>query len=189
VFFFSDNGSPFGNGNGGSGPCGGLNTPLRDGKHSVYEGGVRVPFVVSWPGRLPAGKDYAESVSSLDVFPTALACAGVPLPKDRSFDGVDLVPYLSGQKPGAPHEELYWRLNERQQAAGRVNSMKIVRDGEKADQLFDLSTDIGEATNVAKANPRSAHELNKALDAWINQMPKKVSYPGHERDGEGLERE
>ena len=189
VFFFSDNGSPFGDGNGGSKPCGGVNAPLRDGKHSVYEGGVRVPFVVSWPGRLPAGKDYVQPVSSLDVFATALACAGVPMPTDRTYDGVDLVPYLNGQKPGAPHNELFWRLNERQQAAARVHAMKIVRDGKKPDQLFDLSTDIGETTNLAKANEQSAHELNKALDAWIDQMPKKVKYPGHEHDGEGLERE
>jgi arylsulfatase A-like enzyme len=189
VFFFSDNGSPFGDGNGGSKPCGGLNTPLRDGKHSVYEGGVRVPFVVSWPGRLPAGKDYAQPVSSLDVFATALACAGVPMPADRVYDGVDLVPYLSGQKSGTPHNRLFWRLNERHQAAARVDVMKIVRDNKKPDQLFDLSADIGESTNLAKTNVASARELNEALDAWIDQMPKKVKYPGHEHDGEGLERE
>jgi arylsulfatase A-like enzyme len=189
VFFFSDNGSPFGDGNGGSRPCGGLNTPLRDGKHSVYEGGVRVPFVVSWPGRLPAGKDYVQPVSSLDVFATALACAGVPMPTDRAYDGVDLLPYLTNQKTVAPHEQLFWRLNERHQAAARVDVMKIVRDGKKPDQLFNLSTDIGETTDLAKTSAKSARKLNKTLDAWIDQMPKKVNYPGHEHEGEGLERE
>ena len=111
------------------------------------------------------------------------------MPTDRPYDGVDLVPYLSGQKTGVPHDRLFWRLNERQQTAARVDVMKIVRDGEKPDQLFNLSTDIGETTNLAKTNATSARELNKALDAWINQMPEKVDYPGHERDGKGLERE
>lgn len=187
VFFFSDNGSPFGNGNGGSLPCGGLNTPLRDGKHSVYEGGVRVPFVVSWPGHLPAGKVSTQTVSSLDVFPTALACAGVPLPADPRYDGVNLIPYLNGEKTGSPHDQLCWRLNERRQAAARVDDMKFVRDGDMPDQLFDLSTDIGEATNLARANAKAAVQINKALDGWINQMSNKISYPGHV--GEGLEHE
>jgi hypothetical protein len=111
------------------------------------------------------------------------------MPTDRAYDRVDLVPYLSGQKTGAPHDRLFWRLNEREQAAARADVRKIVRDGEKPDQRFDLSTDIGETTNLAKTNAKSARELNKALDAWINQMPQKVNYPGHEHDGEGLERE
>ena len=187
VFFFSDNGSPFGSGNGGSLPCGGLNTPLRDGKHSVYEGGVRVPFLVSWPGRLPAGKEFPLPVSSLDVFPTALASAGVPLPADREHDGVNLIPYLNGEKTGEPHDRLFWRLNERRQAAARVNDLKIVRDGKQPDQLFNLSADPGEATNLAPMNAKSAAEMNQALEAWIDRMPNKIKYPGH--DGEGLEHE
>jgi arylsulfatase A-like enzyme len=160
---------------------------LRDGKHSVYEGGVRVPFVVSWPGRIPAGQVYGRPVSSLDVFPTALACAGVPMPTDRLHDGVDLLPYLCGQISAAPHDQLFWRLNERKQAAGRVDDLKIVRDGAKPDQLFNLTSDLGETTNLAKTDPKNASKLNQALDAWINQMPHKISYPGH--NGEGLERQ
>ena len=184
VFFFSDNGAPVGHSGGRGKPNGGVNAPLREGKHSVYEGGVRVPFVVSWPGRLPAGKDYAQAVSSLDVFATALACAGVPMPTDRPYDGVDLIPYLSGQKAGAPHGELFWRLNEREQTAARVDVMKIVHDGEKPEQLFNLSTDIGESKNLAATNAKGATELNKALNAWLKKMSKDVNH-----DGDGLERE
>jgi len=185
VFFFSDNGAPFSAANGGIPPNGGLNTPLRDGKHSVYEGGVRVPFVVSWPASLPAGKDYNQPVSSLDVFATALTCAGVPMPTDRPYDGVNLVPYLSGKKNGAPHDQLFWRLNERQQAAALEGHEKLVRDGTKPDQLFDLSTDIGEVRNLANTDEKTIGEMNKALDAWFSQMTNKFVFSGNE----GPERE
>ena len=180
VFFFSDNGAPVTTANGGSGPNGGSNAPLRDGKHSVYEGGVRVPFVVRWPERLPAGQDYAKTVSSLDVFPTALACAGVPMPTDRPYDGVDLIPYLSGAKTEAPHDQLFWRLNERSQAAALEARKKLVRDGAKPDQLFDLSADIGETTSLTESDPATAIRLNHDLDAWFHLMGNKLAFPGNE---------
>jgi arylsulfatase A-like enzyme len=180
VFFFSDNGAPVTTANGGSGPNGGQNAPLRDGKHSVYEGGIHVPFVVRWPERLPSGRDYGNIVSSLDVFPTALACAGVPMPTDRPYDGVDLIPYLSGQKSGVPHDQLFWRLNERAQAAALEERKKLVRDGAKPDQLFDLSTDIGESTNLSESDPTTAAKLNHDLDAWFHLMSTELAFPGNE---------
>ena len=180
VFFFSDNGAPFGDGHGGSVPNGGVNTPLRDGKHSVYEGGVRVPFVVSWPGHLPAGKDYDLPVSSLDVFATALACANIPMPTDRPYDGVNLIPYLKGEKTEAPHPQLFWRLNERLQAAARSGSWKLVRDGTWRPQLFDLAADISESNDVSKQNAQTTGEVNNALDAWMKQMSTKLAFPGQQ---------
>jgi arylsulfatase A-like enzyme len=185
VFFFSDNGAPVSTANGGSGPNGGVNAPLRDGKHSVYEGGVRVPFVVSWPGHLPEGADYGKAVSSLDVFATALACAGMPMPTDRPYDGVNLIPYLSGENSGAPHEQLFWRLNERFQAAATDGRKKLVKDGAAPDQLFDLSADVGESKNLAASDPDATARLNKALDAWFHRMASKLAFPGNE----GPERE
>jgi arylsulfatase A-like enzyme len=185
VFFFSDNGAPRNPERPGSDPNGGSNAPLRDGKHSVYEGGIRVPFVVKWPERLPAGRVYDQAVSSLDVFATAMSCAGLSMPKDRPYDGVDLAPYLSGEKSGAPHDHLFWRLNERLQAAGTDGRNKLVRDGAQPDQLFDLSTDIGEATNLAASHPETAAALNQAIDAWFHAMATKLAFPGNE----GPERE
>ena len=76
-------------------------------KGQTYEGGVRVPFVVSWPGHLPSGKDYPGMVSSLDIFPTALALAGVPLPADKPLDGVNLVPFLNEDNRHSPHARLF----------------------------------------------------------------------------------
>jgi arylsulfatase A-like enzyme len=180
VFFFSDNGAPVTDKNGGSGPNGGVNAPLRDGKHSIYEGGVRVPFVVTWPGHLPAGTTYDKMVSSLDVFPTALACAGLPMPTDRPYDGVNLAPYLSGENKAAPHSELFWRLNERHQAAVDDGQKKLVKDGAKPDQLFDLTGDIGESKNTAESDPTAGTRLNQSLHNWFQHMATKLAFPGNE---------
>lgn len=99
VVFFSDNGGsgrkPFLAYNAA------VNTPLRGDKGQTLEGGIRVPFFVSWPGRLPAGKTYDSPIITLDVLPTALAAAGAPQP--QGLDGVNLLPYLEGQKSTAPH--------------------------------------------------------------------------------------
>ena len=180
VFFFSDNGAPFGDGNGGSGPNGGVNTPLRDGKHSVYEGGIHVPFVVSWPGHLPAGKDYMQTVSSLDVFATAMAGANLPMPADRPYDGVNLLPFLRGEKSGPPHDTLFWRCNERLQAAVRQGDHKLVRDGTHSDQLFNLHDDLGESHNLAAADATTTTKLNIAFDDWCKQMSQKLAFRGQQ---------
>jgi arylsulfatase A-like enzyme len=97
IFFFSDNG--------GHTQSGSNNSPLREIKGTLYEGGVRVPFLVSWPAELPAGTDYDQPVSTLDVFATSLAAAGVAMPADRKFDGVNLIPKLVRNGDAAP--ELY----------------------------------------------------------------------------------
>ncbi|MBI5387905.1 MAG: sulfatase-like hydrolase/transferase [Verrucomicrobia bacterium] len=169
VFFFSDNGGPEVNASD--------NTPLRGHKGQVYEGGVRVPFVVSWPGRLPAGKDYAHPVSSLDVFATALACAGQPVPTDRKYDGVNLVPCLAGETKVAPHERLCWRVGGNQLWAIRAGDWKLVRQKDKPDELYDLASDIGETQDLAGAKPDVARRLAAALEAWDKELIAAV-FPG-----------
>jgi arylsulfatase A-like enzyme len=166
VVFFSDNGGPITKG----APNGARNTPLRGGKGDVYEGGVRVPFVVSWPGRLPSGQDYPQPVSSLDVFTTALACAGVARPTDRTYDGVDLVPFLSGETHGAPHERLFWRSGVDQQWAMREGDWKLVRLKGKPDELYDLAADIGETRNLAAVKPEVTRRLAAKLEAWNGEL-------------------
>jgi arylsulfatase A-like enzyme len=166
AFFFSDNGGPITKG----APNGAQNTPLRGGKGDLYEGGVRVPFVASWPGRLPSGKDYASPVSSLDVFATALACAGVSVPTDRKYDGVDLVPFLIGENNGVPHENLFWRCGVDQQWAMRAGDWKLVRIKGQPDELYDLAADIGEARNLADTKPEVAQRLAARLDAWDKEL-------------------
>jgi arylsulfatase A-like enzyme len=188
VFFFSDNGAP---------PpfqdIGASNGPLRGYKGDVYEGGIHVPFLVSWPARLPAGKDYDFPVSTLDVFATALACAGLLMPSDKPYDGVNLIPYLSGEKSGRPRERLFWRTDFYLQAAVRDRDMKLVRDKmqferpndqwhwkavDKPDQLFDLAADLGEKQNRAGIDAPTMARLEGELDAWFSQMAPHLAFPG-----------
>lgn len=166
VFFFSDNGGsgtrPFFATNTG------INTPLRGDKGQTLEGGIRVPFFVSWTGQLPAGKVYDQPVSALDVLPTAASVAGTKAPE--GIEGVNLLPHLKSEKADAPHETLAWRFGP--QKAIRRGKWKLVdfRDFEaKAQsrwQLFDLDADIGETKNLAAEHPQLVAELSKAWDDW-----------------------
>ena len=178
VFFFSDNGGsgkrPFFATNTG------INTPLRGDKGQTLEGGIRVPFFVSWPGQLPAGKVYDQPVSSLDVLPTALAVATErrtgfqpvenELKTRSTLEGVNLLPHLKGEKADAPHESLAWRFGP--QKAIRRGKWKLVdfRDFEAKTQsgwqLFDLDADISESKNLATEHPELVAELSKAWDDW-----------------------
>ena len=122
IVFFSDNGGatmP------GTTINGSRNDPFRGSKRTTLEGGIHVPFVMSWKDRLPAGKVYDQPVIQLDVLPTALAAAGVAAQPEWKLDGVDLLPFLTGAETKAPHETLYWRLGE--QAAIRRGDWKLVR--------------------------------------------------------------
>ena len=166
VFFFSDNG--------GSGRKPyfayntGINTPLRGDKGQTLEGGIRVPFFVSWPGKIPAGKTYEPPVVTLDVLPTALALAGGKA--DANLDGVNLLPHLTGEKATAPHDALYWRFGP--QKAVRRGNWKLVDwrdfDAKKQSgwQLYDLATDLGEKTNVAAQHADIVAEMSAAWQAW-----------------------
>ena len=161
VFFFSDNGGPVGI-NGSS------NTPLRGAKGTLYEGGVRVPFVMAWPGRLKAGAVEDRPVSSVDVFATALGAAGVPMPTDRTYDSVNLIPHLTGEKAGAPHERLFWRSGGL--LAVREGTWKLVRAAGKPDELYDLAADVAETKDLAAAQPAVAARLAQALTAWNGEL-------------------
>jgi arylsulfatase A-like enzyme len=177
VFFFSDNGGsgkrPFFATNTG------INTPLRGDKGQTLEGGIRVPFFVSWTGQLPAGKVYDHPVSALDVLPTALAVASIGNRSsadstasriDDGIEGVNLLPHLKGEQSDAPHESLAWRFGP--QKAIRRGKWKLVdfRDFEAKTQsgwqLFDLDADISESKNIAAEHPEFVAELSKAWDDW-----------------------
>ena len=176
VFFFSDNGGPLG-------PNGSVNTPLREKKGTVYEGGVRVPFLISWPGKIAAGGADDRPVSSIDVFATALAAAGAPMPTDKKYDSVNLLPYLTGEKNGAPHERLFWRNG--QLRAVREGRWKLVHLPKQAPELYDLSVDISETTDLAAKHPAEAARLSTALDAWDRELIEPVfAGLGAERPGQ-----
>ena len=168
VFFFSDNGGPVGI-NGSS------NAPLRGAKGSVYEGGFRVPFLMAWPGRFAAGTTDDRPVSSVDVFATTLAAAGVAMPTGRTYDSVNLLPYLTGEKSTAPHERLYWRSAAL--LAVREGNWKLVRGAGKPDEVYDLASDLAETHDLAAAQPAVTARLAAALDAWNKELIDPV-FPG-----------
>jgi len=176
VFFFSDNGGPVG-------INGSDNTPLRGAKGSVYEGGVRVPFVMAWPGRLPAGRTDDRPVSSLDVFATSLGAAGVAMPTDRRYDSVNLIPYVTGENKGVPHERLFWRSGPL--LAAREGNWKLVRGASAADELYDLGNDVAESRDLAATQPAVAARLAAALEAWNKELIAPVFEGARGRNTQG----
>ena len=168
VFFFSDNGGPI-HVNASS------NDPFRGGKGDVFEGGMRVPFVVKWPAKLPSGKTYDLPVSSLDVFATSLGVAGAPMPTDRKYDSVNLISFLSGQDMNAPHDYLFWRTTKKIWAA-RSGEAKLVRLW-KGDFLYDLGKDPGEKDDLAPTKKDEVSKLAAALEAWDKELV-PPAFPG-----------
>lgn len=152
--------------------------PLRGGKLTHYEGGVRVPFMVRWPAKVKSGQIYRSMVSSMDIFPTVLSAAGGKLPTDRIYDGVDLAPYLSGWNTAPPHDMLAWRRSPL--ASIRKGDWKLWKstDG-KYTLLFNLKDDLNETTNLAEKRPDKLKELEAAFAQWAKDMqdPKWPSRP------------
>ncbi len=166
VFFLSDNGGP-------TRELTSSNLPLRGSKGQMYEGALRVPFMVQWKGVIPAGKVYGKPVSSLDIFATAASnCAGVRKP--RQVEGVDLVPHLTGQDNGVPHETLYWRQGGK--TALRHGDWKLVRMGQRFVpgnskwELYDLSRDVSEENNLAASAPERVAALVRIWEKFDDEM-------------------
>ncbi len=175
IFFISDNGGPTMQGttiNASS------NAPLRGSKRTTLEGGIRVPFLIHWKGHIPAGTVYENPVIQLDIQPTALAAAGITVKPDWKFDGVNLLPYITGTTKGQPHDTLYWRLGE--QNAIRQGDWKLVQYDRAADnessrsvtspKLYNLKDDIGESRDLAATNPEKVAELEKQWKVWSKEL-------------------
>lgn len=169
IFFVSDNGGPPVNASD--------NGPLNGHKATTWEGGVRVPFLMQWTGTLPAGKVYDKPVIQLDFHATALVAAGLTIDPSWKLDGVDLIPYVTGKDPGAPHDALYWRFG-RQMAIRRgdwklvkANGMPAIKAGDGAvdpdgAELFNLKDDLGERTDVSDKHPEVVKDLANAWTMW-----------------------
>jgi uncharacterized sulfatase len=140
---------------------GSLNDPMNGEKGMLTEGGMRVPFLVYWKGVIPGGQVYTNPVISLDVAASAVALAG--LPQDPVLDGVNLIPYLTGQKTGVPHEALYWRWSG--QSAIRKGPWKYLNAGNR-EYLFDMTNDFQEKHNLIAQKPELARELRTQLQTW-----------------------
>jgi arylsulfatase A-like enzyme len=163
VFFYSDNGGP-------TKETTSRNDPLRGFKGTLFEGGIRVPYAVQWPGKIPADETYTHPIMSFDITATALAVAGVQLSGDDTIDGKNLLPYLTGSNKEKPHEKLFWRSSA--QHAARVGNWKLVKPRGESTMLFDLSNDMGEKTDLAATNPKKLKEVQAVYAAWSHQMEK-----------------
>lgn len=156
VIFMSDNGG------GGSGD----NRPLRGGKSRMFEGGLRVPCIVRWPGKIPAGTTCDEFLTSLEIFPTVLAAAGATPPPGVVLDGFDMLPVISAKR-GSPRREMFWqRQNDR---AARVGEWKWV-ESRRGGGLFDLSRDKGEQNDLSRERSDKLKMVQARFAAWQKKM-------------------
>jgi len=170
IFFLSDNGGP-------TRATTSKNGPLRGFKMTTLEGGTRVPFVMSWKGKIPGGKVYDQPILNLDILPTAVAAAGGTIDPAWKLDGVDLVPYLKGETSKPPHSTLYWRFGK--QWAIRHGDWKLGAnnlDGVDQPRLFHLKEDIGETRDLTRDHPEKVAELKSLWDAW-NKEQAPASWP------------
>ncbi|MBR8538016.1 sulfatase-like hydrolase/transferase [Carboxylicivirga sediminis] len=145
------------------------NTPLRECKGSIYEGGIRVPFCMQWKGVLPANHVVNHPVIALDVLPTAIAATGASVSGEWFLDGVNLLPYLTGEKQGEPHQFLYWRFLWHH--AVRKGDWKLVKHRDQTDwELYNLASDISEQTNLSQQHPDKVKELLDIYTDMSDQM-------------------
>jgi arylsulfatase A-like enzyme len=156
VIFHSDNG--------GSG--GADNSPLRGHKGQMFEGGLRVPCVIRWPARIPAGRVCDDFLTTLEILPTILAATGVNAPSALKLDGFDMLPCLRGEaKP--PREQMFWQRQA--DSAARWRDFKWIRSAGK-ESLFDLSADVTEKEDLAKSNPEMLRQMRERFEGWRGEM-------------------
>lgn len=171
IIFLSDNGGPVDQN-------ASLNAPLNGQKGMLLEGGVRVPFVLSWPGRLPAGRVFSAPVSSLDLAPTFLARAGGSGAEMNEFSGVDLWSRLTGREDAEPHGMLFWRFTI--SAAIREGDWKLVRLPDRLPMLFNLREDVSEQHDVALEHLERTKAMLSRLGDWDVRLPHPVFLEGAE---------
>ena len=175
IFFLSDNGAP------DTPYTQPSNYPLHGWKLSEWEGGIRIPFAIQWTGTLPANAVYNQPVSSLDIVATAAAAAGVSLPTDRLYDGINLLPYLTEQQV-SPQRTLFWRWfglgpsgpwgSQSTIYAVRSGDLKLVvpDQGISPARLFNLANDIGETKDLSTSQPSDVASLQQSWNEWNAQM-------------------
>lgn len=175
IVFTNDNGGPTTR----NAVNGSLNTPLRGSKCETFEGGIRVPMLMQWPGVIEPGTTYARPTMSFDISATALAAAGA---NANDVDGVDLVPFVTGKKAGSPHDILFWRSRTMSNNYGaRQGDWKYVHSTEgdaspgpkqtpARDMLFNLADDIREERDLAASQPVKIAEIKGLYETWSDEM-------------------
>lgn len=182
VVFTSDNGPWL-----GYGIDGGSAGPLRDGKGTTWEGGIRVPGIFRWPGVIPAGRRTDAVAGNLDLFPTLVSMTGATLPKDRVIDGRDLGALLRGESEQSPHEYFHYMSGSQ---PGKINYQgirdkrwKLVlrvdeQDRVQGRELYDLGEDIAEKFNRSDAQPEIVRRLEAAAQSFYNELRSNLRMAG-----------
>jgi uncharacterized sulfatase len=186
VMLFSDNGGMYKSYVGGDAPVTN-NGPLRGEKGTLYEGGIRVPFIVRWPGRVQAGSVCREPVISNDVYPTLLSAADAPKPSDHTLDGADLTPLLRNTEDELEREALYWHYPyyHHSTPAGAIRSgpWKLIEFFEDHSlELYNLEEDIGEQNNLDREKPDRAARLQSRLRVWRKDVGARMPAPNPKHD-------
>jgi len=158
-----------------------LNHPYRGWKMTFFEGGVHTPFFMRWPAQIPSGSRVSTPVAHIDVFATAAAAAGAPLPSDRVIDGMNLLPFATAKAQGEAHHALFWRSGDYRMAISGGFKLQI-SDRVSGQWLYDLSSDPTEQVNLAATRPQKLAEMRALLDAWNEKMgppawPSLISAP------------
>lgn len=163
VVFLSDNGGPE-NDNGSD------NGILRGQKSDLFEGGIRVPFAIQWPAVIKAGQIYDKPVISLDILASIVMQTRKPVATNNKLDGVNLIPFLTGERGGAPHDYLFWRKFDQKYYAVRKGDEKMVLKTGTEEMLFDLDQDISEQKNLGAERKGSVKKLSAGLRKWEQEL-------------------
>jgi arylsulfatase B len=159
IVFLSDNGGP-------TKELTSSNAPLRGGKGDLWEGGIRIPFIISWKGKIAPGRTLDTPIISMDATATALQLGGVAT-DDAKLDGTNILPLLTGETTAAPHETLFWRVGRKNTL--RRGDWKLIRDGGPW-QLYDLAHDISETTDLAAQNAARVAEMSTLWNKWNSEQ-------------------
>lgn len=171
VVFLSDNGGPVDQNHSN-------NAPFNGQKGILLEGGIRVPMMIQWEGKLPKGETYTNVVSALDLMPTFLELAGIKVTEEDKFDGVNLIPFLQKENLNNPHQSLKWKFTI---SAGILeDNWKLIRVPDRLPLLFDISKDISEQNNLILKYPEVAQRLLKKLGDWDLSLPHPLFMEGAE---------
>jgi len=181
IYFISDNGGAHNNSS--------ENGILKGWKGNKFEGGHRVPFVVSWPAKIKPNQKFDGLTSSLDIFTTSMAAANIKKEDHLILDGANLLPYLFHEKNGNPHTELYWRKLE--ESASRLGNYKLVKLEGFGSVMYNLSNDLGELNDLSETDTSTFYQLSRKLSIWESEMAtplwregkpwENVTYYIHER--------
>ncbi len=165
VVFTNDNGGP-------SDRNGSINWPLAGTKSNHLEGGIRVPFLMRWPEHIPTGSTYNFPISTMDLLPTFYAAAGGDIDSSFQWDGVNLIPYLTGQNTGRPHQRLFWKKDCR--AVVREGDWKLLRFADRPPELYNLNEDISEQNNLAMEYPEKVKAMFKVIFEWESSLARPL---------------